>query len=247
MRTQILSNTLAFFITLFISSAFAAESDFYTPKKDQYDSKKDAAKIEEGKPNVLLIGDSIMGGYYKGVQQLLKSEANVCRHPGNAGDTINGLKNLDAWLGDTKWDVIHFNWGLHDLCYRNPESKEQGHRDKVNGRISVPLEDYEKNLEALVQRLLKTKAKLIWATTTKVPEGEVGRFPGDEDKYNQAAARVMERHGIPINDLNKLSDSFEPKMFSKPGDVHYSGSGCGALAKQVAEAIRTHGLQDMKK
>lgn len=247
MIRHILTLGLAFFAPLFISSALLAETDFYTPKKDQYDESKDAAKIEEDKPNVLLIGDSIMGGYYKAVQQLLKDEANVCHHPGNAGDTLNGLKNIDAWLGDTKWDVIHFNWGLHDLCYRHPESKEQGHRDKVRGKISVPVEEYEKNLETLVQRLLKTKAKLIWATTTKVPEGEAGRFAGDEDKYNQAAARVMERHGIPIDDLNNLTDSFDPEMFSKPGDVHYSGAGSGTIAKQVADAIRNFGLKQLPK
>ena len=35
----------------------------------------------------------------------------------------------------------------------------------------------------------------------------------------------------------------DSKVFSKPADVHYSGKGCAALAKQVAEAIREHGLR----
>jgi len=40
--------------------------------------------------------------------------------------------------------VIHFNWGLWDLCYRNPLVKNQGNRDKVNGKLSVSLDDYER-------------------------------------------------------------------------------------------------------
>lgn len=66
-------------------------------------------------PRVLLIGDSISIGYTPEVQKLLSGKANVHRIPANGGPTKKGLENLKAWLGDGKWDVIHFNWGLHDL------------------------------------------------------------------------------------------------------------------------------------
>ena len=26
-----------------------------------------------------------------------------------------GVEKVDQWLGSEHWDVIHFNWGLHDL------------------------------------------------------------------------------------------------------------------------------------
>ena len=220
----------------------AADEPFHTPDRDKYDPEKDASEKEESLPDVLLIGDSIMGGYFRAAKTELAGEANVSRHPGNAGDTRNGLKKIDSWLGDTKWDVIHFNWGLHDLCHRHPESRVYGNRDKERGTLAVSPEDYGKNLENLVKRLEKTGAKLIWATTTTVPEGEAGRFVGDDDKYNAVAAKVMEEHGIPTNDLNALTDSFGPGMFSKPKDVHFSGKGNTMLAKQVAEAVRKHGL-----
>ena len=64
-------------------------------------------------------------------------------------------------MGKTRWDVIHFNWGLWDLCYRHPKSKVQGRRDKARGTLTTPLEQYEKNLDQLVVRLKKTKAKLM--------------------------------------------------------------------------------------
>ena len=84
-------------------------------------------------PNVLIIGDSISWGYTPAVVQMMQQEANVRHNAGNAQHTAAGLRKLDVWLGDTKWDVIHFNWGLWDLCYRHPESTEQGKRDKVRG------------------------------------------------------------------------------------------------------------------
>ena len=54
-----------------------------------------------------------------------------------AQHTRFGLARLEQWLGDERWDVIHFNWGLHDLCWRHPESKVQGYRDKVRGKLTT--------------------------------------------------------------------------------------------------------------
>ena len=65
-------------------------------------------------PRVLLVGDSISMGYTLPVRALLTGKANVHRPPTNCSSTASGLKNLDAWLGPGKWDVIHFNFGLHD-------------------------------------------------------------------------------------------------------------------------------------
>jgi acetyl esterase/lipase/lysophospholipase L1-like esterase len=193
-------------------------------------------------PNVLIIGDSISIGYTRAVRAKLAGKANIWRPlrgsgPENCGDTVIGLDRIDAWLGKQKWDVIHFNWGLWDLCYRDPAINNGRNADKVNGKISITLEDYEKNLEKLVTRMKATGAKLVWANTTHVPEGEAGRFVGDDEKYNAVAARVMERHGIPINDLNSLTKGFPAKLFAKPSDVHYSGEGYQKIAVQVAAEI----------
>lgn len=193
-------------------------------------------------PNVLLIGDSISIGYTLMVRKKLTGKANIYRPmqgkgPDNCGDTTIGLKKIDGWLGQQRWDVIHFNWGLWDLCYRNPKSKEQGNRDKVGGKLSTTPADYEKNLERLVTRLEATGAKLIWANTTMVPEGEVGRFVGDDGKYNSIAARVMQQHGIATDDLLTLTKGFAGKFSTKAGDVHFTAAGYDQLAVQVAATI----------
>jgi hypothetical protein len=188
-------------------------------------------------PKALLIGDSVSLGYTPHVVAALKGKVEVKHHRGNAQHTGTGLKMLDRWIGKTKWDVIHFNWGLWDLCYRHPKSKEQGRRDKKRGTLTMPLEQYEKNLDQLAARLKKTKAKLIWAHTTTVPKGEAGRKVGDDDKYNEAAARVMKKHGIEINDLNALTDSFPAALFTAPGNVHFKTEGSKELGQAVALKI----------
>ena len=218
-------------------STKSTEPEFFTPEQDR-DALTLNTKNQEGLPNVLIIGDSISLGYTKPTIALLDGVVNTQRIRANAGDTNSGLKNIKArWLSDTKWDVIHFNFGLHDLCYRNPESTEQGHRDKINGTQAVPLAQYEKNLEALVLQLKETGAILIWASTTVVPEGEAGRVVGDDVKYNAVAEKIMKKHGIAINDLHALTVSFGGE-YSLPGDVHYNKAGSTQLAEQVAESIK---------
>lgn len=218
MKKQLLT---ALILTLFFAPSFHAES---TPQ-------------DADLPRVLIIGDSISMAYTAPVAEMLKEVAAVEHHEGNAQHTGTGLKKIDQWIGETQWDVIHFNWGLWDLCYRHPKSKVQGKRDKVNGTLTTPIDVYEKNLDQLVTRLKQTSAKLIWAHTTVVPEKEAGRFAGDGKKYNAAATRVMNKHKISINDLHTLTAGFPAELFVKPGDVHYTPAGSKKIARQVANAM----------
>ena len=188
-------------------------------------------------PNVLLIGDSISIGYTVDVRKQLAGKADVFRIPGNGKNSAYGLKNLNKWLGKRKWDVIHFNWGLWDLCYRHPESKTQGHRDKVNGTITATPEQYRANMEKVVARLKKTDATLVWCTTTPVPEDEAGRKLGDDIIYNQIAAEIMNANGILINDLHAHALLKHAEIQKQKGDVHYTKEGYAYLAEKVVSVI----------
>lgn len=141
---------------------------------------------------------------------------------------------MDNWLGKKPWGVIHFNSGLHDLKYVDKE----GHKTSVTkGRQNIPVDQYEKNLEEWVLRLKKTGAKLIFATTTPVPEGARGRVNGDAAKYNASAVRVMEKHGIPVNDLYALAIARQEEI-QRPRNVHFKEpEGYEVLARQVASSI----------
>lgn len=189
------------------------------------------------KPKILIIGDSISIGYFPFVKEALKEKADLVHNKGNAQHTGTGLENIDAWLGDTHWDIIQFNWSLWNLAYRNPESKAQGNRDKVNGKITFTPEQYRKNLETLVARLKKTGAKLIFVTTTCVPDAEVGRFTGDALKYNAIATEIMKKNGIAINDLYALSVPVHQEFGLGADNVHYSDKGYEALTKQIVKGL----------
>ncbi|MEC8988258.1 MAG: SGNH/GDSL hydrolase family protein [Verrucomicrobiota bacterium] len=195
------------------------------------------APIKEmpGLPRVLLIGDSISIGYTLPTRALLNGKVNLHRIPTNGGPTIKGLEQIDTWLGKKKWDVIHFNWGLHDLKYMGPNGENLFPKEK-GGKVQVPIQEYEKNLERLVVRMKKTNAKLIWRNTTPVPPGSKGRYVGDSIKYNAAAARVMIRHGIPTHDLFTMSKK-RMKEIMLPANVHYTKDGSEVLGGDVAMVI----------
>lgn len=194
----------------------------------------------EGLPRVLLIGDSISIGYTLPVREKLRGKANVHRPKDNCGPTKLGLTKLDDWLATggkgKEWDVIHFNWGLHDLKYLSPEGKNLADPADPKNHQQVETADYEKNLRELVARLKKTGAKLIWCSTTPVPEGARGRVAGDAEKYNAVAAKVMAESGIPTDDLFTFAKARLPKL-QRPADVHFTAEGSEALAGRVVESI----------
>ena len=193
------------------------------------------AKVEDDPklPRVLILGDSISIGYTPPVRELLQGKANLHRPADNCGPTTRGLTQIDKWLGDSKWDVIHFNFGLHDIKYMDATGKLI---DTLKGKQQVSIEDYEKNLRTIVARLKKTNAKLIWCATTPVPEGAKGRVVGDEVKYNAVAAKIMKEEGIAVNDLYSLAKPRLDKI-QNAKDVHFTSAGSKELAEQVAKAI----------
>jgi len=191
---------------------------------------------EEGLPKVLVIGDSISIGYTPPLKEILKDKAVVEHNPGNAAHTQRGVENIDDWVGDTEWAVIHFNHGLHDLKFVDDQGKNT--RDREKGHIQIPIEDYERNLEKIVGRLEKTGAKLIFATTTPFPEGVGGPLRDLEQVkvYNDAALRVMEKHDVSINDLYSFALS-RLEEIQKPNNVHFTEDGSKVLAEEVARYI----------
>jgi acyl-CoA thioesterase-1 len=163
--------------------------------------------------------------------------ANVHRPPTNCGPTTRGLEQIDQWLASGRWDVIHFNWGLHDLKYIADDPAALADPNDPKSHPQVPLDAYAANLERLVERLKRTGAKLIWATTTPVPQGAAGRVPGDDERYNAAARKIMEKHGVAIDDLYAFC---KPRLaeLQLPANVHFTPQGYQALAEQVVAAVQ---------
>ena len=198
---------------------------FYLPyhKRDKLAGKStawDYVKDDPALPRVLLIGDSISRGYTLSVRKYLTGKANVHRAPTNCGSSVNGVEKLDIWLGQGKWDVIHFNFGIHDV------------------QKSIPKETYLKNLETIVARLKATGAKVVFATTTPIQEDLTKKQnPATAVvERNAAAIEIMKKNQVPVDDL---FTAITPKLaeYQNVKDVHFKEEGYDYLGKAVAENI----------
>lgn len=173
-------------------------------------------------PRVLLVGDSIVRGYYDGVEKALAGKAACARYttskflgnPDFAGE-------LGLILDRHRYDVIHINNGLHGW--------------------DCTEEEYRKGLEALVA-LLREKApgaKVVWGMTTPVRvAGDLARLDADKNARavarNRIAAEIMEMNGIPVTDLHAALAA-RPDLFADDG-VHHNAKGRELLAGMVADA-----------
>jgi len=194
------------------------------------------------KPRVLIIGDSVSIGYTPFVIDKLADIADVTRPNANCGSTRIGLRDMEKWLGDTAWTVIHFNFGLHDLGYRyandtNLNKDSVYATPKNGGHLNVSLEEYEANLHKIIARLKKTGAQLIFATTTPVSADLHSYVKDSELPYNEVAIRVMKEEKVLINDLwKKIKPQIDTTQI--PGNPHFTKKGSQILSVLVTESIQ---------
>jgi hypothetical protein len=229
-------STSAYAILLLLGSQLRAQTAPIAPLKPDTEPPDPAlVQVPEDPnlPRVLIMGDSISMGYTWEVRKLLAGKANV-QHPDvNCGPSRFGAEHVDQWIGRKSWQVIYFNFGLHDLKYLNDKG-DYVTPDK--GKQVASIEQYKANLRNIVTALKSTGAKLIFATTTPVPPGAVGRVPGDEIRYNAAATEVMQAAGIEIDDLwNLVKPSLQ--TIQQPQNVHFNAEGYRVLGAEAASRI----------
>ncbi|MEO0481685.1 MAG: sulfatase-like hydrolase/transferase [Planctomycetota bacterium] len=199
----------------------------------------------EALPKVLILGDSISIYYTRIVRKMLQGEARVYRpmqawnRAENCEGTTKGVASIDRWLSaqGSDWDVIYFNFGLHDLKSVDPDTGRNS-RNPNHPRQAEP-ETYRQNLEKIVERLEQTGARLIFATTTPVPENVNGplRTPEDAILYNEIATSIMAEHEVEVLDLYGFA---LPQLdgLQKRRDVHFNPDGQQAFGEEVAGFLR---------
>jgi len=238
---------MKFFITLLLAaSAFTVRAQMPPAGKegiewcDIWISHANETKL----PRVLLLGDSITRGYYTGVEKRLDGKAYVSRLATSAFVTDPALLGQVAMvLENTKFDVIHFNNGMHGWQHGEGE--------------------YAKGLPVLIDTIRKhaPNAKLIWASTTSLNEAASNKLQMSEptdarqadaaklmlqsdlrqksnkrvDDRNSIAQGIMNRENIPIDDLHALTIG-HPEFYS--GDVHFNEKGKELQSDHVSAAIQ---------
>jgi lysophospholipase L1-like esterase len=178
--------------------------------------------------NIFLIGDSISIHYGPALESALRgtgihysrkegvdaAKQNMDQALGaNGGDSSRVLAYLRHCLAEgpaITADTLVINCGLHDIK-----------TDPATGAKQVPLEDYGKNLEAIVELVSKTMGRrLIWMRTTPCDENihnarskSFYRFAADCAAYNRAADAIMAAHGVPEIDLFTFTQNLGPELF----------------------------------
>lgn len=168
-------------------------------------------------PRVLLVGDSICGGYQSGVRELLKGKMNVSYWISSYCVTSAAyLPLLSVYLDEAKYDVVHFNNGLHSL--------------------GTPTEAYAKGLKAALEliRRRQPQAKIVWCTSTPLKDADK---TAKCRELNVAGAKVVsELGGIATDDLFSLLDPLDREANWR--DVcHHREETIKFESKQVADSV----------
>lgn len=186
------------------------------------------------RPRILLIGDSILGGYMNPVIDALNGKAYVdaWMHPHAQSENLN--KILGEMLDNGPYDVVHFNMGLHGW---------------QKGRIKEGT--FEPLTQAFVE-VIKTRlpqAKIIWASSTPVTvKGKPTELDPEINpviiEHNLMAAKVMGELHVPVNDFYAVLIS---KLELARGDqFHWKAEAYQMLGKMVVESVEKE-LAQVKK
>lgn len=176
---------------------------------------------ETNLPRVLLIGDSITRDYYPEVEKHLEGKAYVARLATSRFiSDPELLQEIAMVLDNTKFDIIHFNNGMHGWQHTEAEYKSA----------------FPKILEAI--RAHAPAAKLVWATTTSLKLSQPRNASDASDERiaerNAIALSCVKGQGIIVDDLNALVRG-HPEYHSD--NVHFNGEGIRIEADQVAASI----------
>jgi predicted esterase/lysophospholipase L1-like esterase len=199
----------------------------------------------EDLPKVLIIGDSISIGYTEKVKQLLAGKAEVSRPPENCRFSGYGLENVAKWIGNGKWDVVHFNFGIWDVHLLDKGEivmPSLADRDPALFKRRSTTKEYVANLKGMLRIIKPAAGKVIFATTTPFTtygEGTKALISAN----NKAARDQMEAQGVRINDLHALALPNLATWHDADG-VHFNEEGYRHLAVATALSIAdTLGIQ----
>lgn len=175
-----------------------------------------------GKPSILVIGDSISYGYLPYLQNSLINY-DIVHNPCNAFNSTITLMRVNEWLSARpKWGAVTWNNGLWDIAAWS----------YVDG------DDYRRNLTEIAKKIKQHTDHPLFVLTTYVPPGAEGRQTSAVPPRNQIAIQVMQSEGIPVVDLYSLSLGMDSYRLD-PKNVHYASAGYSILANELLGTLQT--------
>jgi hypothetical protein len=179
---------------------------------------------ETNLPRVLLIGDSISRDYYRPAEKLLEGRAYTARLSTSRfiSDPVL-LQEIALVLDNNKFQVIHFNNGMHG--WQHSEAEYQAAFPKLLATLKAHAPD----------------ARLIWAATTSLKESKPlppgGHSQASDERIaerNKIALSLVQKKKIPVDDLHALCQG-HPEYHSD--NVHFNPTAIDLQGAQVAAEI----------
>ncbi len=190
----------------------------------------------EGDKKVLLVGDSIVWGSHKMVEQILPDGIAVTTIVTSLGvDEARFVKGLDLFanIDEKEYAIVYFNNGLHP-----------------HGQTA---DEYEKNYKKVIIELMKLIPSKKWILGLSTPISEDPNDPTDHSapitdgnesplkkkndlviEYNKRVRKIADELGVEYYDAYAL---MEDKTALKIDPYHYNEEGRRFFAQALSDVI----------
>ena len=131
------------------------------------------------------------------------------------------LANVRAMIADAKYDLVHFNFGLHGF-----------HLNK---------DEYKARVRALAEEIA-LEAKVISVTSTPIRAQKSNDLDAKNAiviERNEAVAEIAKECGFAVDELYTVAKDFAFELTTGDG-YHYTTDGYKALAAVVADCIKAN-------
>ena len=197
------------------------------------------------------------GGYGGPLKALLEAAGGAVQHAGGffgGGQCSNTVKGLlctnasypDNYLtipGGGSFDLVHFNYGLHDLVAACEPGQTGECEEHVN--LGGP---YGRNLAELYRRFAAASRLVMWVSTTPCPNvtTSMGRTYQLVQAYNAEALSFLEaaaKPGTLLQDdlwtafIGQCGALYKTCPLQLPANVHLTAAGSAFAAKTAFDAI----------
>lgn len=199
-------------------------------------------------------GDSVSKGIFRVLAPNLTALGWEPIHPsdnegGGCGNTLRGKDCTAVWLDgatgtatrpERVWDVITFNYGLHDLAQDSEFMTLDQYRSNLLNITTT--------LAAAPGRTPGSKPKLFWVTSTPVPNAPLTppRNQSDVPKYNAVAAEVIAQfpeivtidlYAFVLQKCGGNPHYTSCPGFQLPNNVHFEDAGWQEMAALMLKTI----------
>lgn len=206
------------FMTLLIVTTVEATSVAKNEIEDTAWCDTYIPSVSSKKPHILLVGDSILVCYYGQVGEALKDMA-ICAKFATSSCVADPmfLKQLEPLLTQYKFEIIHFNNGLHGFNYSEKE--------------------YEAGLEKAIKliKLRSPSTKIILVLSTPTNQNSTENYLNSRiNQRNEIVKKLAKKYHTSLNDLHVISKN-HPEYYKD--SFHYKDKAIELQSRKVSKYL----------